>query len=366
MAKDVIVVVNLDSKPKGTESLDILLLSTAGAKDPKIYRSLDEVAVDYPNSGTTQKIYRKVSALFDQGQTTQADTLIRKVKIAGVATPTGEDDAEKAANLVEAIETLRQTDDDWYILLTDQDGDDYVKALCAWAEGTEPTEAELGAGAEDYRKFYCGQSDNPELADVISNRRCYVFCTDTDKLNEEADAAYLGNVGPFYPKSVTWKFKIPQGVTLPSFTQAQRDALEEGNFNFLTEEYKHQYVKNGTCCDGEFIDVQLGADWIAKDMRERLYQVLLTNSKVPYTDDGFGLVANAVFQTLNQATSLGIIASDPDTGSGVYSVVVPTRAEATDDQARARQMPDITWEAQLEGAVHSVKVTGTLRATLTA
>ena len=364
MAKDVIVVVNLDSKPKGTESLDILLLSTAGAKDPKIYRSLDEVAVDYPNSGTTQKIYRKVSALFDQGKTTQADTLIRKVKIAGVATLTGEGDSEKAENLVEAIETLRETDDDWYILLTDQDGDEYVKALCAWAEGTEPTEAELGAGVEDHHKFYFGQTDNKELA--VTNRRCALIYTDTANLDEEADAAYLGNVGPFYPQSVTWKFKVPQGITLPDLTQAQRDALEEANVNFLTVEYKQQYVKNGVCCDGEFIDVQMGADWIAKDMRERLYQVLLTNPKVPYTDEGFGLVANAVFQTLNQATALGIIASDPDTGSGVYSVVVPTRAEATDDQARARQMPDITWEAQLEGAVHSVKVTGTLRATLTA
>ena len=95
---------------------DILILSTAGAKDPAIYRSLEEVAEDYPNSGTTAKIYRKVSALFEQGKTTLADTLIRKVKIAGIAPPTGQDDGEKAEALITAIETLRQTDDDWYML----------------------------------------------------------------------------------------------------------------------------------------------------------------------------------------------------------------------------------------------------------
>ena len=50
----------------------------------------------------------------------------------------------------------------------------------------------------------------------------------------------------------------------------------------------------------------------------------------------------------------------------VYTVVIPKRSTATDEQARARQMPDITWEAQLEGAVHSVKVKGVLRATLSA
>lgn len=65
MPKDVIVVVNLDAKPNPSEALDILILSTAGAKDPAIYRSIEEVAEDYPNSGDTAKIYRKVSALFE-------------------------------------------------------------------------------------------------------------------------------------------------------------------------------------------------------------------------------------------------------------------------------------------------------------
>ena len=279
MAKDVIVVVNIDAKPKASEALDILILSTAGAKDIKTYRSLEEVAADFPNSGDTEKTYRKVAALFNQGKTTLAETLIRKVKVGGIAAPTGSDAAAKAKALVEAVETIRETDNDWYILLTDQDGDDAVKALCAWAEGTEPTEAELGAGEEDHRKFYFGQTSNKSLA--VTNRRCALICTDSAKLDEEADAAYVGNVGPFYPQSVTWKFKRPQGISLPNFTNAQRDALEEANINFLTDEYKKIYVKNGVCCDGEFIDVQMGADYIAQYMREELYSIFLNNASSP-------------------------------------------------------------------------------------
>ena len=61
---------------------------------------------------------------------------------------------------------------------------------------------------------------------------------------------------------------------------------------------------------------------------------------------------------------LHIIATDPEDDTGVYTVVIPKRADATDEQARNRQMPDIKWSAQLEGAVHSVKVNGTLRVTL--
>jgi hypothetical protein len=271
---------------------------------------------------------------------------------------------EPAQALIASIETLQETNDDWYVFLTDQDGDDFVTALSKFAEDSEPTEAELGAGIEDNRKFYFGQTDNRELAGEY--RRAAIVYTDTDKLLEEADAAYVGNVGPFWPRSVTWKFKRPDGITLPDITFAQREALEEANINFLTEEYKKQYMKNGTCWDGEFIDVQMGADYIAHHMREGLYNVLLTNDKVAYTDEGFALVAGAVFATLNRATELGIIATDPESEAGIFNAIIPRRADASDDEARSRRMPDIVWEALLEGAVHSVKVTGTLRATLSA
>lgn len=357
MPKDVVVVVDIDAKPNGTESLDILLLSTEGQKDVKIYRDLDVIKTDY----TGKKVAAMAEALFDQGGTL-ADTLIRKVKIAGIAELTGTGDTEKAAALVTAIETLRQTDDDWYILLVDQDGDEYVEALAAWAEGTEPTEAELGAGEEDHRKLYFGRTQNKELE--ITNRRAIVIYG--DQANEYPDAAYVGNVGPFYPESVTWKFKRPDGISVPDLTLAEREALEEANVNFLTVEYKQEYVKNGVCADGEFIDVQMGADYIAKTMRENLYAIFLENAKIGYTDEGFALVASGVYSALNRAVELGIIANDPESDQGVYTVVVPKRASATDEQARARQMPDITWEAQLEGAVHSVKVKGVLRATLSA
>ena len=127
---------------------------------------------------------------------------------------------------------------------------------------------------------------------------------------------------------------------------------------------KHEYMKNGICGDGNFIDNVLGADYITHQIRENLYEIFIANKKIAYTDDGFALVAAGVFAALNRAVELHIIATDPEDDTGVYTVVIPKRADATDEQARNRQMPDIKWSAQLEGAVHSVKVNGTLRVTL--
>ena len=99
-------------------------------------------------------------------------------------------------------------------------------------------------------------------------------------------------------------------------------------------------------------------------MRENLYQIFLSNPNIGYTDAGFAVIASGVYRALNQAVELHIIALDPETRTGVYSVAIPRRADATDEQVRSRIMPDIGWEAQLEGAVHGAKVRGTLQVTL--
>ena len=101
MPKDVIVVVNIDAKPAGSEALDILLLSTEGEQAAKVYRDLDTINTDF--SG--KKVAAMAAAIFDQGKTTLADTLIRKIKIVGIEAPTGEGEPEKATALVQAIET---------------------------------------------------------------------------------------------------------------------------------------------------------------------------------------------------------------------------------------------------------------------
>ena len=176
---------------------------------------------------------------------------------------------------------------------------------------------------------------------------------------------------------MTWKFKRPQDgnapasagtklISLPKLTEGERNQLIENHVNFLTEEYKRQYVKEGVCLNGEFIDVVLGGDWIAKRMRNLLYDILLENANVDYTDQGFALVATAVSQALAEAADAdhNIIARDQESKAGIFTVVIPKYAESTEEQRRNRVMPDITWEALLSGAVHQVKTKGVLRVTL--
>lgn len=494
MANDVIVVVQRDSLPKAKESLDILLVSTAGAHPVEVYRDIESVEAVFGPKGASPnaKIVRKATTLFNQEKTTLAPALVSKFKIVGFDTP--QTASAKAAtlkitlpdeNLEQAIEastnlwakigkgseeavqltttarvtkwsqvaalfksttftkgetsysatassntvtytasatgvvdpvaekieffsdsTLKKkleckavvefrngskeltaadalvktikdfqdkTDNDWYFLMTDRDEDEYVTALCKYAEASEPTEAELSAGIADHRKFYMGQTANKRFESRTA--RAAVIYTDTEFLKEEVDASYAGNVAPFYPKSVTWKFKRPQDgnapasagaklISLPRLTEGEKNKLIENHVNFLTEEYKHQYVKDGTCLNGEFIDVVLGGDWVANRMRNLLYKILLENDNIDYDDAGFGAVSTAVVQALEEATDLGIIAKDAESKKGIYTVNIPKYDDSTEDQRRNRELPEIRWDALLAGSVHQVKTKGALRATL--
>ena len=352
MSKDVVVVVSLEEVQQTIDSLDILLISTAGEKAAKTYTDLEDIKMDWTESS---EMYKKAAALFNQGKARPTpESLIRKVTIVGFETP------ESAEALVTAIETFQGTNNDWYIFMTDQSDEEYLEALGQFAADSEPTEAELTAGVEDHRKFYIAQTDAKDYA-VKTSRTAVIY---TENLDEHADAAWLGAVGPWYPQAVTWKFKMPVGISVPVLSNSEITALEGNNVNFVTDEYKKNYIKNGTCMDGRWIDEILGGDWIAKTMREKLYDIFMDNPIIQYTDAGFTTVAAGVFETLDEATDYGIVAANPESGAGMYNVVVPKRADATDEQIQSRQMPDITWEAQLGGAIHGVKVTGVLRVTL--
>ena len=351
-SKDVVVVVSLEQVDTSVDSLDILLISTAGEKTAKDYTALEDIEADW---GKTSDMYKMAAQMMGQGKAKPTPaSLIKKVRIVGFAEP------ESATALVEAIKTFQETDNDWYMFLTDKSEDEYITALAKFAEDSEPSEAELTAGVEDHRKFYFAQTTNKALD--IKNRRSVVVYT--EDLEEHIDAAWIGAVGPWYPQSVTWKFKLPTGVSAPKLKESEITALEENHVNWVTNEYKKNYIKNGCCADGEWIDAILGADWIAMTMREKLYNIFMTNATIPYTDAGFTQVAAGVFETLDEATGYGIIAADAESGAGVYNVTVPKRAEATDQQAASRQMPDIPWEATLAGAVHGVKISGRLKVSM--
>ena len=188
MNKDVVVIVKVDDKPKIAESLDIIIFATTKVAEPKKYiDDLDGIKTDW---GEESIIFKKAKALFEQGKASPVpESLIREVTIVGIG------EAETPADMVEKIKEYGDTDNNWYIFLTDKNEDEYISALAEFAASTEPTEIELRSGKEDHRKLYFAQTENKELT-VNAARSVVVY----GKEGEQTDAAWVGAVGPWYPE----------------------------------------------------------------------------------------------------------------------------------------------------------------------
>lgn len=359
--KAVVAVTTGSAAPDSDDDYAALFENTSFTVDEITFKA----AVSGDTAVFTSTTRTAVSGYTEDVQLYKDEDCFESVGLSGVVVvvTVGAADTTRAENLVAAVEALREENDDWYFLLTDVVDDDCVDALCEWANDSEPTEAALGAGTEDHRKFYVGQTTNKNY--INTHGRSAVVMTD-HPTTEWADCAWVGNVGPFWPEAVTWMWKIPDGLEPPDLTAAERKVLAENHVNFFNLEYKHEYMKPGICGDGNFIDNVLGADYITYQMRENLYKLFLEHPYIAYLDSGFAQVASCVYAALDKAASedIHIIASDVESKMGVYTVTVPKRSEATDEQVRNRIMPDIKWEAQLNGSIHGAKAKGVLRVTL--
>ena len=84
-SKDVVVVVKLEEVDTSVASLDILLISTAGAKDVKTYTDPEDIAKDYTAESA---VYKKAKVMMGQGKAKPTPaSLIKKVKVVGFAEP---------------------------------------------------------------------------------------------------------------------------------------------------------------------------------------------------------------------------------------------------------------------------------------
>ena len=175
-----VVEITAESAISTASQLAALFSGTTFTKDGKTYSvQSSEQTVTYTATvaGAANTIPQRADFFTDEDLSESVE-ITCEVKFTN-----GRDTVSAADSLIETIEKFQtDVDNDWYYLMTDKDDDDYVKALAKFAEASEPSEAELGAGVEDHRKFYMGQTGNKNFA--CSTARAAVIYTDEDYLKD--------------------------------------------------------------------------------------------------------------------------------------------------------------------------------------
>lgn len=167
-------------------------------------------------------------------------------------------------------------------------------------------------------------------------------------------AALLGNRLPVDPGSDTWAFKTLAGVTVRPPTTSQRSAVLAKNGNVYERKNGVSVTFPGKTSLGEWVDVTRGLDWLRARIQEALFALQTANGKIPFTDEGIRLVCAAIYGVLNAGVDVGLFSANPK------PTVTAPRASAVSGASRsARDLPNVTFAAQLAGAIHTITVTGT-------
>lgn len=244
----------------------------------------------------------------------------------------------------------------WYGLTTIFNSQQVVVNTAAWTEGNEriysvavpETLALTTVGGDG------GTGDTMDALHTQNfSRTIAAYHQDP---NQFMGAAWLGIMLPFDPGSATWKFKTLAEVDFTTFTPTQRANLLTRSGNGMENVGGLSITFEGTSADGEFLDAIVGDDWVKATMQAAIFNTIAgAPGKVEFEDSGIALVENAIRQILRLAQDRKIYAKTPD-----FTLVVPLASSVLPVDKASRTLPDIIWTATRSGAIHKVKVQGTV------
>lgn len=168
------------------------------------------------------------------------------------------------------------------------------------------------------------------------------------------EAAWFGLMLTKNAGSATWAYKTLTNVVADNLTSSQRSVISGNKGNYYVNFGGKDIMLDGITAQGEYIDIMIGIDWITSQMKLSLANALVTSNKIPFTNQGIGIVESIVRNTLNDAADKSILDRDS------IKVSVPDVRDILVSDRINRTLPDVKFEARLAGAMHKIGISGIL------
>ncbi len=245
-------------------------------------------------------------------------------------------------------------------------------------ERTKTDLYEAGTWASDNKKFFFGCTDDiTALTGRNNEREAFLIHDKPDSYTITIDGqstvfytypecAWAGQNLPKDPGSITWKWKSLNNQIAANFTSTELGTIREDKGQTITEIGGVPVVNEGITTKGEYIDVIRGQDWVKARIEEGLYQLFISNDKIPMDNTGIAQVEGVVRSVLKQAGNMGIIAratteaelANSDDKEYMYKVTVPKREDLSMNDRAARKLSGVHFVYWLAGAIHEAQVQG--------
>ena len=256
-----------------------------------------------------------------------------------------------ATDVQDALGQVIEENNDWYgLLLASRDQAD-IEAADSWVPAnklfiTQPLEESWNTALNTY--------------DLLSNKTGAF----PHKTERQYDAAIMSRMFATDPGSATWKWKTLSGVDSSGYSSAEiSNMLSPGEgepaMNPMIHEMGVDYTADGKNVNGGYLDIQRAIDWMDARLTENIFQLMITEDKVPYTNAGISQVTSRMSEIFQQATARGVVAIED--GEALWSIDAPRRQDVPTNDRANRILPDVNFEVIAAGAIHSVSVSGVVK-----
>lgn len=381
LSRIVDITIELQSVVSSGANFDTILIVGPGPKKPGqnpppdvgVYYGLDEVnevgwvseGADADPVGTAARVAfsqtTKPSQIFIAVQKpTQADAKetnsdeesgggTEKTPAALADTPT----TLEAPNLT--LSRAEEAETGWYVALAAGIPESDLEVMAEWTESREKM----------FGYAYADPSKNPVSSIYYrSFGVCYGENANTIPADRCMHVAIAVRFLSYPTGSETWVNKSLAAVNISKFSSTVINTLEKDPASYYIKIGNTGLVQGGKVRAGEWIDVIRFRDWLKNDMQLRIINTIVKNSKIPYTDKGIGIIHNQMIASLKEGVRRGGISEDAydeeDNRIPGYITSVPLAANLTDEQKASRKLIDCKFSAILAGAIHAVKVNGSL------
>lgn len=248
-----------------------------------------------------------------------------------------------------AIDAIRLIDDDWYaVAISDPGPIPSLDAFVAKVESLKKISAVdfLTDGPGGFTAWAASHTSENRTAALVSG-------------NEKARAypaiAWLGQMLPRDPGSATWAYKTLAGAEPTAWSTSAAAAILAASGNTYERIGGVNITRNGWSMSGRFLDITRSADWLEARITERVFSLIVRNEKLPYTDASVDLVLAEIRAALGIAIDRDVVRAEPP------PVVTAPKVADVDPVDRAnRLLPDVRFTGEFAGAIHKVKIRGTL------
>jgi hypothetical protein len=169
-------------------------------------------------------------------------------------------------------------------------------------------------------------------------------------------AGLLGVMLPKLPGPATWANKEVASITKVAYDATTRGTIKTKSANYYTNMKGNGWTLYGWAASGRFLDITVAIDWFTIGVQTRVILLLGSNDVVPYTTAGIELVRTQILAQIQEGIAQGLIDGEQD-----YAVTAPALGAIDPNLKRQRILPDMKYNYCLSGAIHHVRIEGTVK-----